>query len=276
MKKLPTNVLIYGSAVLICLALAGTGDARPPKGGNGGGGNGGGGNGGGGGGGKTSLSISVECPGGGCGLRSDDGGTYYDGVDGVQAFLSAAGDEIVFNTGKRGDPRDVHWDFTGSVQLLNGTWVTSTGQFGDDKHRSVLDIGRNVSVDIRGMATADGDVAVDMWADISISETGRKRDATSIFPRFESDRVSTFGGERCVDESVEGPGIPAGGTTMTGTDVTISCEDDTSGACSEWVIEGTDPAFGDEAVACTYAVYPDSVYRGDYSFGRFVIRATAQ
>ncbi|MGI9223147.1 MAG: hypothetical protein ACR2QX_01615 [Woeseiaceae bacterium] len=263
------RTLVYGFVLLLCLSLAGAADARPPKGGNGGGGNGGGG-GPGGGGGKTSLTIEIECAAGVCGLRSDNGGSYYDGVDGVQAFINSSGEEIVFNTGKRGDPRDVHWGFNDGIELLNGMEITDTEDYDPTTHRSIIDLGRNAGVNIRDLTSADGDVAIDMWADVSFNFTGRKKDATSAFPRFESARAAASGGQRCLEDNV----IP--GVSMAGTDVTISCADDSSGSCTAWVIEGVDPNLGDDAMACTYAVFPTSEYRDDYSFGHFRIRATAQ
>ncbi len=259
MRNSTSKAIVFGFALALCLGLAGAADAKPPKGGNGGGGKPGKG------GGKTALEISFECQQvlqTGCAdpIRDDGQGSYRDGEQGVQAFLNAAGEEIVFNTGKIADERDVHWTFAGGVTTFDGqTLITMTEGLSDPNvHRTLLDIGRNKGVDIRGLRDGAAPVAIDMFGDLSVNLSGRKKDATSIFSRFEADGPGG-GGQRCE------PG--AGGT-----DVKISCvgEDD-DGSCTEWVIDGTEPA-----VACVFAVFPGSSPRGNYELGPFKIRATVK
>ena len=160
-------------AFLIGLSLVGAVPAKPPEGKGGGGKKGG----------KTALIISFpDCPSGSCSdsIRPDIYGAYTDGVDGVQAFLNAAGEEIVFNTGKLDDPRDIHWDYgTGGVELATGemTIFNTQTQFINDptNHRSILDIGRNAGVSIKDLipddgqelTTDDGPVAIDMWGSLT-------------------------------------------------------------------------------------------------------------
>lgn len=264
-----------GLAAVLAIAVSAAGKP-PPGNGNGNGGGGGGGGGNGGGGGKTSLSIDFRCPVAGtlrdCVLAGEDQdpvqgdgmGAYVDGTGGVQAFLNSAGTEIVLNTGKIATGRDVYWRFAGGVNLANPEDypLDNTDSLMSEQHATTLVIGRNAGVDIRGLSADDGPVAIDMFANLRINLTGRKRDLTVIFPRFESARVEGGVGERCA------PG-------MGGTDVTIRCVDDSGGACSQWLIEGTDPELGGPAMACVFAVYPDSAYRDDYPLGPFEITATA-
>ena len=237
-------------AFLIGLSLVGAVPAKPPEGKGGGGKKGG----------KTALIISFPgCPSVTCSptIRPDDERDYRDGEDGVQAFLNAAGEEIVFNTGKIGSPRDIHWDYgTGGVDLATGGNIENTENIDATSHRSLLDIGRNAGVSIKDLTTDDGPVAIDMWGSLTVNFSGKKKDNTDVLSRFESARVATFGGQRCVEE--DSSGVP-----MTGTDVTIECTglDVVSGSCDQWDITGRVPNTadpGDPAIACVFSVFPGS------------------